>query len=111
MAGEDVEVDWDKLRRAAGDVDEVAQELGRELKAMQSELANFADGFGGDELGMLMGGTHEVISQFAYDQLGSLLEDLVSHSKALDGISTTYRDNEEGGRQLLDQLGDGVEAV
>jgi hypothetical protein len=52
-----------------------------------------------------------VISEFAYDQLGSLLEDLVSHSKALDSISTTYRDNEEGGRQLLDQLGDGVEAV
>ncbi|GAA5031548.1 WXG100 family type VII secretion target [Actinopolymorpha pittospori] len=111
MAGDDVEVGWEKIRAAAGDVDGVAQDLGRELQALQSEIATFVDGFGGDDLGMLMGGTHEVISQFTIDKLSELLEDLMSHSKALDGVSATYRDNEEGGRQMFDQLGDGVEAV
>ena len=111
MAADDVDVNFDHIRSSAGDVDEVVQKLGRELKAAQAELESFGDAFGGDDLGMLMGGTHEVVSQYAFDQLSNLLEGLVSHSKALDHVASTYRGNEDAGAQLLGDVGNDVEAV
>ncbi|WP_020575640.1 WXG100 family type VII secretion target [Actinopolymorpha alba] len=109
--GEQVDVGWDKLRRAAGDVDDVAQRLGRELQSTQGELAGYGEPWGGDEIGMLIGITHQVVSEFAFEKLGELQEDLATHSQALEGVATTYRDNEEGGQQAMEQLGNGAEAI
>ncbi len=111
MAEEKVDVGWTQLNRAAGDVDDVAQRLGRELRAAQDELAGYGQPWGGDELGMLIGATHDAVSEIAFDKLGDLQEDLASHAEALDGVAATYRDNETAGQEMFDLVGNGLDAV
>lgn len=103
MGGERVDVSWTSLQQAADDLDKVAHRLGRELRFVQDELAGYGEPWGGDELGMLIGVTHEVVSELAFDKLGELQEDLASHAEALDGVARTYRDNEAHGQELLER--------
>lgn len=111
MADERVALGWRKLQRAAGDLDDVAHDLGRELKSMQDDVAGYGEPWGGDEIGMLIGVTHQVVSEFAFEKLGDLQKDLASHAKALDGAAGTYRDNEDAGEEMLRQVGDPLDAV
>jgi hypothetical protein len=109
MGAERVDVSWTRLHQAAGDLDQVAQRLGRELRFAQAELAAYGEPWGGDELGMLIGVTHEVVSELAFERLGELQEDLASHAEALDGVARTYRDNEAHGQELIERTGRDLE--
>ncbi|MGW0227624.1 hypothetical protein ACWDWO_04875 [Actinopolymorpha singaporensis] len=111
MGDESVRLGWNQLNRASGDLDKAAQDLARELKGIKAELAAFGEPWGGDEIGMLIGVTHQAVSEFAFDQLDGILGDLTAHSEAANHVARTARDNEEGGEQLFSQVGNDVEAV
>jgi hypothetical protein len=111
MGDENVKLGWNQLNLASGDLDKVAQDLARDLKGIKAELAGFGEPWGGDEIGMLIGVTHQVVSGFAFDQLEGILGDLTAHSEAAGHVARTARDNEEGGGQLFNQVGNDVEAV
>jgi hypothetical protein len=103
MGDQRVDVSWTRLRNAADGLDEVAQRLGRELRSVQNELAGYGEPWGGDEIGMLIGVTHEVVSELAFEKLDELQKDLASHAEALDGVARTYSDNEAHGEEVLER--------
>ncbi len=111
MGEDNVRLGRNQLNEASGDLDRAAQDLARELKAIRAELAGFGEPWGGDEIGMLIGVTHQAVSGFAFDQLDGILGDLTAHSEAAGHVARTARDNEEGGGQLFGRIGNDVEAV
>ncbi|HEY8454515.1 MAG TPA: hypothetical protein VIL34_02890 [Actinopolymorphaceae bacterium] len=100
-----------QLDKAGQDLGAVAERLSAELQSTMNELASFGDPWGGDEIGMLIGVTHQVVSELAFEKLGQLCDDLGLDSEALRSMAKAYQEAEEFASQLLEQIGKGLESI
>ena len=111
MSKEPVEARMDELDGAGDDLTSVSERLANELQAVQAEFASLGDAFGGDEIGMLIGVTHQVVSEFMMEKLGELREELGLDGDAVKRMSQAYREVEEQAGELLKKIAGDASSV
>lgn len=101
MGGPNVEVDFTKIEQAGKDLDQFSKDLKDAVEKMEGKVGDFGEPWGGDELGMLIGITHEVVSLFKFDKLKELVEDLDADSKAAKKIAADLRGDQDESVKLI----------
>ncbi|MEU5788013.1 hypothetical protein ABZ754_09815 [Micromonospora purpureochromogenes] len=106
---ENLEVDIDALRRGADELAQAKEEVRQAFETFQAALGSYAQAFGGDEIGMLVGVAHQACVDALTECLSTNVAELESYADGLHGMAEKYRAVEEdvtaSFRSILGSLG------
>lgn len=87
---EELSVDPQHIRRSGAGVRSSAQQLRSELQAFQNHLAGYGEPWGNDDLGSLIGGCYQAISELAFDCYNDNIAELEGHADGVNAMASTY---------------------
>ncbi|MCD0445666.1 hypothetical protein LO763_18835 [Glycomyces sp. A-F 0318] len=105
----DLDLDLESFRRAADEFDAAKEEVQALLDQFTGTLAQFADAFGGDEIGMLVGMAHDACTEVLNECFTTNIEEIADYAEAIrdmaDGHEAADNENAQLFNQLLTELG------
>lgn len=102
-------VDPDRLAAAADALNTVADRLVGEIQQLQGQLSGYGEPWGGDEIGMLIGATYDAVTEYTFDTLDEVIEDLYGDVDGLYRMAGIYQRAEDSTTDDFDQLGGQLE--
>jgi uncharacterized protein YukE len=102
MAGFDI--DPESMRRAADRLDAAKEEVQGLLDQFTGALEQFADAFGGDEIGMLVGLAHQACADAVTDCFSSNVEELTDYAQSLRDMADNHQTADDETAQVFNQL-------
>jgi uncharacterized protein YukE len=106
MAG--VEVSHEAMHKSAGDMDAVKDQIQALIDKFNGKVAEYADAFGGDEIGSLLGIAHEACTGALNDCFTSNIEELTQFGQNIREMADDHQATDDeiakGFEQLLGEL-------
>ncbi|MCH7231099.1 WXG100 family type VII secretion target [Glycomyces sp. L485] len=103
------DIDPESMRQAADNLDASAEEVQGLLDQFTGALEQFADAFGGDEIGMLVGIAHQACTDGLTECFSTNIEELSDYAQSLREMADNHQtvDDETTAifNSLLDELG------
>lgn len=100
----DVDIDPDSLRQAADEMDAVKEEVQALYDGFMSSLEQFADAFGGDEIGMLLGIAHQACSDALTECLGTNITELEDYAVCLREMADDHQASDDETAKIFEGL-------
>jgi hypothetical protein len=88
-------IDPERLSASGSALQSVASRLSAELASFQSELAGFAAPWGSDDIGSLIGATHDEVSSWAFECYQDALDEMASAGADVVDIGARYAEVDE----------------
>ena len=101
MAGDELVVSADSLRGGAEGLRGVADEFASAWSSFSASVEAMGDVFGDDDIGGLIGLSHELAQQIAGEAFGSVTEALSACADGLSSMACAHEDNEAGSESLF----------
>lgn len=106
MAG--VEVTPESMHKSAGDMDGVKDQIQALIDKFNGKVAEYADAFGGDEIGSLLGIGHEACTTALNDCVTTNIEELTQYGQNIREMADSHQATDDeiakGFEQLLGEL-------
>ncbi|MFG1775208.1 WXG100 family type VII secretion target [Micromonospora sp. NPDC049048] len=106
---ENLDVDVDALERGANELEQAKESVRQVFESFQASVGGYADAFGGDDIGSLLGIAHQACVDALSECLGTNVTELESYVDGLRGMADGYRAAEEKAaasfRSLFGSLG------
>ncbi|MEH0824336.1 MULTISPECIES: PE domain-containing protein [unclassified Micromonospora] len=106
---ENLDVDIDAIRRGADELAQAKEDVRQAFEAFQAAVGGYAQAFGGDEIGMLVGVAHQACVDALTECVSTNVAELESYVDGLHAMAESYRAVEEGVtasfRSILGSLG------
>ncbi|MEV4754457.1 hypothetical protein AB0J86_04960 [Micromonospora sp. NPDC049559] len=90
-----LDVDVDSLRQGADELERAKESVRATFEAFQAMAANYADAFGGDEIGMLLGIAHQACLDAAKECFSTNITELESYAEGLQEMAESFQRTEE----------------
>jgi uncharacterized protein YukE len=100
----DLELDLESFRQAADQLDAAKEEVQALLDQFTGALEQFADAFGGDEIGMLAGIAHQACADALNQCFSTNIEDLSGYAQSLRQMADDHEANDTAIAQIFQQL-------
>jgi uncharacterized protein YukE len=108
MAGMDI--DLETMRKAADEIDTAKDEVQALLDQFTGALEQYADAFGGDTIGSLVGMAHQAVADALTECLTSNIAEIADHAQAAREMADNHQSADEASaeifKELLGRLGD-----
>jgi len=101
----DIEIRPETLRRAADDLDRAAAQFRSQLEQMRGQLSGFADAWGNDDLGALIGETVTVCTDVLDGLFTDILDELDHDAADLVGIADNHEHTDSQAATRFKQTG------
>ncbi|MEU5937891.1 PE domain-containing protein [Micromonospora sp. NPDC047548] len=106
---EPLDVDIDAIRHGADELDRAKEDVRQAFEAFQAAVGGYAQAFGGDEIGMLVGVAHQACVDALTECVSTNVAELASYVDGLHGMAESYRAVEDDAtssfRSILGKLG------
>ncbi|MEV0807440.1 type VII secretion target [Micromonospora sp. NPDC050200] len=106
---EPLDVDIDALRRGADELDRARESVRQAFEAFQAAAGGYAQAFGGDEIGMLLGVAHQACVDGLTECLSTNITELENYAAGLHSMAERYQAVEEDAtssfQSILGKLG------
>ncbi|MFG1841180.1 hypothetical protein [Micromonospora sp. NPDC049175] len=99
-----LDVDVDSVRRGAEQLAQAKEQVGQAFEAFQAAVGSYAQAFGGDEIGMLLGVAHQACVDGLTECLSTNLVELDNYAAGLHSMADGYRAVEEGVGDLFQSI-------
>ncbi|GAB3992560.1 hypothetical protein GCM10029992_02000 [Glycomyces albus] len=107
-----LDIDPESMRQAADQLDAAKEEVQSLIDQFNTALEQFADAFGGDEIGMLVGMAHQACTEVLNECFTTNIEELSDYSQIVREMADDHQGTDEDAAQiferLLGELGDGA---
>ncbi|GAB3220199.1 hypothetical protein GCM10027447_04320 [Glycomyces halotolerans] len=102
MAGFDI--DPESMRGAADQMDAAKEEVRALYDQFMGALEQFADAFGGDEIGMLLGIAHQACADALSECLGTNIDELEDYAACLREMADNHQTSDDEAAKIFEQL-------
>ncbi|MEU7803332.1 hypothetical protein AB0J14_17435 [Micromonospora arborensis] len=99
-----LDVDVDSVRRGAEELAQAKEAVGQAFEAFQAAVGSYADAFGGDDIGMLLGVAHQACVDGLTECLSTNLTELENYAAGLHSMAEGYRAVEEGVTDIFQSI-------
>ena len=103
MTGE-TDIDPDSLGESAKALAGIAEQFADALTTLQAEIEGLGDPFGSDEIGMIIGISHQVFAEWAFECYGEAAEEIAMAGDDLDAMATAYKEIESSVDDMLQKI-------
>lgn len=107
MAG--LEITPESMHQSAGDMDAVKDQIQALIDKFNGKVGEYADAFGGDEIGSLLGMAHEACTGALNDCVTTNIEELAQFGQNIREMADSHQATDDeiakGFEQLLGELG------
>jgi hypothetical protein len=93
--GNELNVDPKSIKRGGAGIRSAAHQARSEWQALQSKLSGYGDPWGGDMIGMLIGGCYSAIYEVAAECIESNITGLTDHAEGATVMASNYFQSEE----------------
>ncbi|MEU2611827.1 hypothetical protein ABZ570_09630 [Micromonospora sp. NPDC007271] len=104
-----LDVDVDSLRQSADELERAKEAVRETFEGFQAMAANYADAFGGDEIGMLLGVAHQACVDAATECFSTNVTELESYVDGLHEMAERFQRVEDAAaasfRRIFGSLG------
>ncbi|MGC4744081.1 hypothetical protein ACLQ28_00220 [Micromonospora sp. DT201] len=99
-----LDVDVDSVRRGAEELVQAKEQVGQAFEAFQAAVGSYAQAFGGDDIGMLLGVAHQACVDGLTECLSTNLIELENYAAGLHSMADGYRAVEEGVTDIFQSI-------
>lgn len=99
-----LQIDPESMHQSADQLDAAKEEVQAMIDQFNSALQQFADAFGGDEIGMLIGTAHDAITEVMNDCFETNIQELSDYSEILREMADNHQAADDETAQAFDQL-------
>lgn len=101
MAGDDLVVSADTLRGGAEGLRSVADDFSSSWSSFTAAVDSMGDIFGDDDIGGLIGVSHQLAQQIAGEAFGSVTDALTACAEGLSTMADAHEGNEADSQSLF----------
>lgn len=98
------DIDPESMRQAADQLDAAKEEVQGLLDQFTGALEQFADAFGGDEIGMLVGIAHQACTDALTECFSTNIEDLTDYAQSLREMADNHQAADDETAQIFSEL-------
>jgi uncharacterized protein YukE len=98
------DIDPETFRQAADQLDAAKEEVQALLDQFTGALEQFADAFGGDEIGTLVGVAHEACTAALTECFSTNIEELADYAQCVREMADNHQAADEEAAQIFNQL-------
>lgn len=98
------DLDLDSFYRAADEFDAAKEEVQELLDQFTGALAQFANAFGGDEIGMLVGMAHEACTEVLNECFTTNIEEIADYAATIREMADNHQATDDGVAEIFNQL-------
>lgn len=99
-----LDIDVETLRRGAAELERAKETVREHVEAFQTAVESFADAFGGDTIGMLVGMAHSSVIEGALECLTTNVTELEDYVDTLNGMADKHEEGEERNRASFETI-------
>ncbi|MQM27102.1 WXG100 family type VII secretion target [Glycomyces albidus] len=100
----DLHLDFESMRQAADQLDAAKEEVQELLDQFTGALEQFADAFGGDEIGMLVGIAHQACVDALTGCFTTNIEDLADYAQCVREMADDHEAGDDAVAQIFSTL-------
>lgn len=89
------EVDVDVIRRGANELERAKGSVREAFENFQATVESYADAFGGDDIGTLLGVAHQACIEAAAECFNTNIEELTTYVDSLHDMADDYESTED----------------
>jgi uncharacterized protein YukE len=98
------DIDPDSMRQAADQLDVAKEEVQGLLDQFTGALEQFADAFGGDEIGMLVGMAHQACTDALTECFSTNIEDLTGYAQSVREMADNHQSADDETAKIFTEL-------
>lgn len=102
MAG--IDIDAESLDAAGQGIESTAERFGETQERFQSTIEGFADAFGADEIGSLIGDAHQTIFDWVMECCGEAQQSIADAGFDVRDFAVQHQDADDQAAQAFQQL-------
>lgn len=99
-----LDIDVESIRRGAAELERAKEVVREHVEAFQTAVESFADAFGGDTIGMLVGVAHQSVIEGALECLTTNVTELEDYVDTLNDMADKHEEGEEKTRASFETI-------
>lgn len=99
-----LDIDPESMKQAADELDAAKEEVQGLIDQFNGALEQFADAFGGDEIGTLVGMAHQACTEVLNECFTSNIEELTAYSETVREMADNHRSADDETVRIFEQL-------
>ncbi|WP_035738883.1 WXG100 family type VII secretion target [Glycomyces arizonensis] len=100
----DLDLDLETMRSAADEIDAAKDEVQALLDQFTGALAQYADAFGGDTIGSLVGSAHQMVADALTECLTTNIEEIAEYAQAVREMADDHQGADDETAQTFEAL-------
>lgn len=102
MAGLDLDIET--MRQAANEIDAAKEEVQQLLDQFNASLEQYADAFGGDTIGTLVGMAHQACAEALTECFTTNMEEIADHAQAARDMADGHQASDDEAARIFDGI-------
>jgi uncharacterized protein YukE len=98
------DIDPDSMRQAADQLDAAKEEVQGLLDQVPGALEQFADAFGGDEIGTLVGIAHQACADALSECFGTNIDEIADYAQCVREMADNHQATDDEAAQIFNEL-------